>query len=167
MSLEEVLEPLRRWSEEGRSSGVATLLRVRRSAPREPGARFAVSEDGRLAGSVSSGCVEGDLHEHIGRLLGGGEARLLHYGITDEMAAEVGLACGGEIDVLVARHDPESPVWERARDVLERRGAALLLTGLSEGIRGRVLLEEADGSRAGSLGDEALDEAALEAARPL
>jgi len=167
MSLEEVLEPLRRWSEEGRRSGVATLVRVRRSAPRSPGARFAVSDDGRLAGSVSSGCVEGDLHEHIGQVLEGGDPRLLHYGITDEMAAEVGLACGGEIDVLVAPHDVESPVWERARDVLARRGAALLLTGLSEGIRGRVLLEEAGGGRAGGLGGGRLDEAALEAARPL
>ena len=167
MSLDEVLEPLRRWSEEGLEAGVATLLRVRRSAPREPGARFAVSEDGRMAGSVSSGCVEGDLHEHIGHLLEGREARLLHYGITDEMAADVGLACGGEIDVLVARHDPGSPVWERMRDVRERRGAALLLTGLSEGVRGRVLLQEVDGPRAGSLGDAALDEAAVEAARPL
>jgi len=111
--------------------------------------------------------VEGDLHEHIGQVLEGGDPRLLHYGITDEMAAEVGLACGGEIDVLVAPHDVESPVWERARDVLARRGAALLLTGLSEGIRGRVLLEEAGGGRAGGLGGGRLDEAALEAARPL
>lgn len=167
MSLVEVLEPLRSWAEAGRRAGVATLIRVRRSAPRLPGARFAVSEDGRLAGSVSSGCVEGDLHEHIGQVLGGGEARLLHYGITDEMAAGVGLACGGEIDVLVASHDPTSPVWSRLRGVLERRGAALLLTGLSEGIRGRVLLQEADGPRTGTLGDDRLDEAAVAAARPL
>ncbi|MDP2480070.1 MAG: XdhC family protein [Candidatus Palauibacterales bacterium] len=167
MSIDEVLAPLRSWSAEGRRAGVATLVRVRRSAPRLPGARFAVSEDGRLAGSVSSGCVEGDLHEHIGQLLAGGEPRLLHYGITDEMAADVGLACGGEIDVLVAPHDPASPVWNALGDVLDRRGAALLVTGLSEGVRGRVLLEEAEGRRFGGLGDAALDEAALEAARPL
>jgi xanthine dehydrogenase accessory factor len=167
MSIEEVLAPLRHWSDEGRRAGVATLVRVRRSAPRLPGARFAVSDDGRLAGSVSSGCVEGDLHEHIGQVLAGGDSRLLHYGITDEMAAEVGLACGGEIDVLVAPHDPASPVWDALAAVIERRGAALLVTGLSEGIRGRVLLEEDDGRRLGGLGDAALDEAALDAARPL
>ncbi len=167
MSIEEILAPLRDWSEEGRRAGVATLVRVRRSAPRLPGARFAVSEDGRLAGSVSSGCVEGDLHEHIGQLLAGGEPRLVHYGITDEMAADVGLACGGEIDVLVAPHDPESPVWEELGGVLERRGAALLLTGLSEEIRGRVLLETADGRRVGGLGEAALDQVALEAGRPV
>jgi xanthine dehydrogenase accessory factor len=167
MSIEEVLEPLRRWSGEGRRAGVATLVRVRRSAPRLPGARFAVSEDGRLAGSVSSGCVEGDLHEHIGQLLAGGEPRLVHYGITDEMAADVGLACGGEIDVLVAPHDPSSPVWTELGGVLERREAALLVTGLSEEIRGKVLLETAGGRRLGGLGTGDLDRAALDAARGL
>lgn len=167
MGMDEVLEPLERWTGAGARAGVATLVGVRRSAPRRPGARFAVSEEGELTGSVSSGCVEGDLHEHIRDVLSGGDPRVLHYGITDEMAADVGLPCGGEIDVLVAEHDPGHPAWGRLEEVLDSQGAALLLTGLSEGIRGRALLAEPDGARTGSLGAEELDAAAVRAARPL
>lgn len=157
MSVEEVREPLDRWSAEGVPAGTATLVRVKRSAPRPPGARFAVAENGELAGSVSAGCVEGDLHEHLRRVLGGEPSRIVHYGITDEMAAEVGLSCGGEIDVLVHRHDPGDPAWNRLLEVLDGDGAAVLLTGLSEEIRGRRLLVEPDGETVGSLGSEGLD----------
>lgn len=157
MTASEVLGPLRDWTVRGQRAGMATLVKVRRSAPRSPGARFAVSEEGELAGSVSSGCVEGDLHEHLLDVIRGGEPRTLHYGITDEMAMEVGLACGGEIDVLVEPFDPESPVWDALREVIEERGAAVLLQGLSEDVRTRAMLVRPDGTRAGSLGAEELD----------
>ncbi len=111
MSLKEVRESLRAWAASGAQAGVATLVRVRRSAPRPPGARFAASDTGAIAGSVSSGCVEGDLYEHIQQVLAAGEPRLVSYKITDEQAIEVGLACGGEIDVLVSAYDPDSEVW--------------------------------------------------------
>lgn len=157
MTASEVLGPLRKWTGRGERAALATLLKVRRSAPRSPGARFAVSEEGELAGSVSSGCVEGDLHEHLREVIAGGEPRLLHYGITDEMAMEVGLACGGEIDVLAAPFDPGDPVWEALRGVLERRDAAVLLQGVSEGLRTRTMLVHPDGTQVGTLGDEELD----------
>lgn len=167
MSMTEVLEPLRRWTSEGEDAGLATLVSYRRSAPRQPGARFAASGAGDVAGSVSSGCVEGDLHEHIQQILGGGEPRLLDYGITDEMAMEVGLSCGGEIEVLVQAFDPADPVWDALEESLERREAAVLVQGLSEGIRGRCLLLRMDGSRTGSLGSDELDRAAAGAAAGL
>lgn len=167
MGIDEVRRPLREWQRDGHRAGVATLIDVRRSAPRRPGARFAVSEEGQLAGSVSSGCVEGDLHEHIQAVLSGEDSRLLHYGITDEMAAEVGLPCGGEIDVLVAEHDATDPVWERLDRVVDGSGAALLLLGLSDAIRGRTLLVEPDGRRTGSLGGADVDDAAVAAGRSL
>lgn len=160
MTAGEVLGPLLSWTGKGERAGMATLVRVRRSAPRSPGARFAVSEDGGVAGSVSSGCVEGDLHEHLLQVMGGGDPRVVHYGITDEMAMKVGLACGGEIDVLVEPFDPESPVWAALRDVLEARGAAVLLQGLSEDARERALLVHPDGTRTGTLGGEELDDRA-------
>jgi len=167
MSLEEVLDPLHRWTEAGTEAGLATLVRVRRSAPRPPGARFAVSGGGDLAGSVSSGCVEGDLHEHLLGVLETGEPRIVHYGITDEMAMEVGLACGGEIDVLVEPWDEEDPVWRRVHEVLDADGAAVFVSGLPPALGDRRLLLLPDGERVGSLGSAGLDEAAARAAEPL
>lgn len=167
MSFGEVSEPLRRWSEEGRRAAVATLVDVRRSAPRPPGARFAVSEAGEVAGSVSSGCVEGDLHERLQRILRGAPSDVVHYGITDEMAAEVGLACGGEIDVLLAPHDPDDPAWAVLATAVARTEAAVLLTGLSREIRGRRLLLRRDAPPEGGLGSPDLDRAAAAAASPL
>ncbi|MFQ5688847.1 MAG: XdhC family protein [Gemmatimonadota bacterium] len=167
MSLREVREPLERWTREGSRAAVATLVAVKRSAPRPPGARFAVNESGELAGSVSSGCVEGDLHEHLLGILAGAPPAILHYGITDELAAEVGLACGGEIDVLVALHEPDDPVWPALGDALDRVRPAVLLTGLSEEVRARRLLLTEDGVVVGSLGSPGLDEAARRMARGL
>ncbi len=163
MSLQEISEALTRWSAEGRECAVATLVAVRHSAPRPPGARFAVNDRGDMVGSVSSGCVEGDLFEHLRRALSGEPSSVLTYGITDEMAADVGLACGGEIDVLVARHDPDA-VWGA---LVEATGAAepvVLITGVSDSFRGRRLLLLADAPPVGTLGSSYLDEQAIEAA---
>ena len=111
MSLGEVSPALDRWAKAGERAAVATLVEVRRSAPRPAGARFAVSSAGELAGSISSGCVEGDLHEHLLDVLAGGAPSIITYGITDEMAAGVGLSCGGEIEVLLTTHEPDDPAW--------------------------------------------------------
>jgi len=80
---------------------VATVVATRSSAPRPVGSKLIVREDGSLSGSVSNGCVESDVILAAQEVLAGGEARLITYGITDEMAFGVGLPCGGEIDVLV------------------------------------------------------------------
>lgn len=165
MSFSEVREPLRRWSEGGRRAAVATLVEVRRSAPRRPGARFAVSEEGEVAGSVSAGCVEGDLHERLRAVIDSGVPELAEYGITDEMAAEVGLACGGHIRVLLAAHEPDDPAWTALGEAVGRQEAAVLLTGLSEGVRGRRLFVPRRGEPVGGLGPGALDGAAAGAAR--
>ena len=89
------------WRELGRRVAVATVVATRRSAPRPVGSKLFVSETGDLAGSVSGGCVESDVVLAAQEVLAGGPARLLTYGITDEMAFGVGLPCGGEIDVFV------------------------------------------------------------------
>jgi xanthine dehydrogenase accessory factor len=167
MSFAEVYEPLERWSRAAHPAGVATLIQVRRSAPRPPGARFAANDVGELAGSVSSGCVEGDLYEHIQQVVKAGVPRVVEYGITDEMAMDVGLACGGEIEVLVAPYQPDNAVWPALARVLDAQSAAVLVTGLSEPIRGRQMLLQNDGALVGTLGDAGLDAAAARAAAPL
>jgi xanthine/CO dehydrogenase XdhC/CoxF family maturation factor len=101
--MKEVLEDVKRWRGEGQKVAVATVVATRRSAPRPIGSKLAISERGELSGSVSGGCVEGDVFEQAQEVFASGEPRLVSYGISDEEAWAVGLPCGGEIDVFVER----------------------------------------------------------------
>jgi xanthine dehydrogenase accessory factor len=105
--MQELLPSLRRWLEQGEDVAFATVVATRRSAPRPVGSVLGVSAGGELAGSVSAGCVENEVYAEAREVLGGGPARQRTYGITDEQAFGVGLPCGGEIDVYVARADTE------------------------------------------------------------
>jgi xanthine dehydrogenase accessory factor len=97
-------------------AALATVVATRRSAPRPVGSKLVVYESGKLLGSVSGGCVESDVAEQAKEVLAGGEPRLLTYGITDDQAWEIGLPCGGEIDVFVQRLERELPEeQDRAR----------------------------------------------------
>jgi len=99
--MKELLQDIDRWRERGEKVAIATVVATRKSSPRPVGSKLAVSESGELAGSVSGGCVENDVVLAAQEVLAGGVPRLLTYGITDDMAFEVGLPCGGEIDVFV------------------------------------------------------------------
>ena len=99
--MKEILEEVERWRENGEKVVVATVIATRRSAPRPVGSSLAVSESGKMCGSVSGGCVESDVYENARQVMETGEPKLLSYGIADEEAWSVGLPCGGEIDVFV------------------------------------------------------------------
>ncbi|MCC5988836.1 MAG: XdhC family protein [Pararhodobacter sp.] len=89
------------WHRTGRGAALATVIETWGSAPRQPGSQLAIAGDGEMAGSVSGGCVEGAVVVEALDALGDGAPRLLRYGVSDEDAFAVGLACGGTIRVLV------------------------------------------------------------------
>lgn len=111
-----------RWHREGRGAALASVVETWGSAPRPVGSLLAISGDGQIMGSVSGGCVEGAVVAEAMDALADGRPRLLTYGVTDETAFAVGLACGGTIRVLV---DPVGPSLPEAMlaDLVAARAA--------------------------------------------
>jgi xanthine dehydrogenase accessory factor len=164
--VKEVLAELEAWSARGEPIALATVIAVRRSAPRHPGAKMAVSRRGEIAGSVSGGCVEGAVVEVAERVLAGEPPRLLHFGIADADAWDVGLPCGGELDVWVQAYDsgPPTPALQAAARSDARLAEVTLLEG---GCPGAKLVVDPDGARQGTLGSAELDDEAARLAAEL
>lgn len=99
--MKELLDDIQRWREQGKKVAIATVVSAYGSAPRRVGAKMAISDDGEFVGSVSGGCVENDVVEHARQVLDEDAPRLVPYGISDELAFSVGLACGGMIEVFI------------------------------------------------------------------
>jgi xanthine/CO dehydrogenase XdhC/CoxF family maturation factor len=97
----DVLTQAAAWKASGHKVALATVVKTWGSSPRQAGSKLAVNEQGEFVGSVSNGCVEGAVIDAAREVLQGGKPRLLHFGVTNEMAWEVGLACGGEVDIFV------------------------------------------------------------------
>lgn len=108
----EFAHTIARWRAEGLDVAVATVINVDGSAPRDPGARMLVSGDGRLEGSVSGGCVESAVAQEARSVLENGQPKIVRYGINKNMMWDVGLSCGGAIDVFIERIGAEIPRYE-------------------------------------------------------
>lgn len=104
--MKDVIEQVEAWVARGDRVALATVLEIRRSAPRPAGSKMAINDRGEVHGAISGGCVEGAVVEVADAVLNGGEPQLLHYGVSDNEAWDVGLPCGGEIDVFVERYEP-------------------------------------------------------------
>jgi xanthine dehydrogenase accessory factor len=164
--MQEILSEIGVWRERGDRIALATVIDVQRSAPRPPGAKMAVNERGEIAGSVSGGCVEGAVAEIADGILRGDPPQLVHFGIADSDAWDVGLPCGGEIDVWIEAYEYGShpPKFE---EVARTGGRAAEVTGLEGASPGAKLLVLADGARTGSLGSPELDDEAARVATEL
>lgn len=160
--MKEIVSELQRWSQRGSGVALATVVDFKRSAPRPPGTKMAVSDELEIAGGVSGGCVEGAVVQIAERVLEGEPPRLEHFGIADDEAWDVGLPCGGEIDVWVQRFSPG-----RFSEIAAAGGRAVEVTLLEGAARGAKLLVEADGGASGSLGAPELDDEALRVASEL
>jgi xanthine dehydrogenase accessory factor len=99
--MREIVDGLLAWRAAGVGFAVATVVHTWRSAPRQPGAAMAVSEHGEVIGSVSGGCVEGAVYAAAQEVLLQGKAQSHTYGVSDGDALEVGLTCGGTIEVMI------------------------------------------------------------------
>lgn len=127
--MRDLLDTLHAWRADGIGFGRAVTIRTFNSSPRDAGAALLAADDGRIAGSVSGGCVEGAAAAEIQRARREGRARVVRYGISDEAAWEVGLACDGTIDVLI---EPEvsSAAIAAAEASARGEGSRVLLTAL-------------------------------------
>ncbi len=133
-----ISKDIERWRRQGQPVAIATVVATRRSAPRPVGSKLGVSGGGELAGSVSGGCVENEVYGAAREVLAGGPSRLLTYGISDDLALEVGLPCGGEIDVFV--DTPDAAVLERLLTAAERGERAVHFSVLEGADAGAELL---------------------------
>lgn len=122
--MRELLEQYDAWRAEGRLVGRAVVIRTYGSAPRQEGSVLLVADDGRMIGSVSGGCVEGAAAEAVAAARESGYASVIRYGISDDLAWSVGLACGGIIDVLVQPSVPDE-VLAAARPEAANGGATM------------------------------------------
>ena len=99
----EILEQAARWREAGAGVALATVVNTWGSSPRPVGAKLAVDDKGAMVGSVSGGCVESAVVHEALEAIRDGKSRLLDFGVSDNEAWEVGLACGGKIQIFVER----------------------------------------------------------------
>lgn len=161
--MREVLSDIDKWLNNTDRIALATVIRTWGSAPRGVGAKMALTPDGKISGSVSGGCVEGAVVQAGAQVLKSGRAQLLHFGVTDETAWEVGLACGGSLDVFVQPLDRSIYAAIHQSIQNDQASAKIMIVRGSTDWLGRELFLHADGSTVGELPIE-IKQVALDAA---
>jgi xanthine/CO dehydrogenase XdhC/CoxF family maturation factor len=101
--IEQILVEAAKWRRSGRGVALATVISTWGSSPRPIGSKLAVDEDGHMIGSVSGGCVESAVADKALEIIRTGRPMLLEFGVSDEQAWDVGLACGGRVQIFVEK----------------------------------------------------------------
>src|SRR5690242_17620031 len=128
--MREVLDELNQWTRDGEEVSIATVVETWGSSPRPIGSKMLVTRSGKMAGSVSNGCIEGAVFEEAQKVLESGEPRLAAFGVADDVAFDVGLACGGHIEVFI---QTLTAAHKELITMLDRNEAATLRTNLVTG----------------------------------
>jgi xanthine dehydrogenase accessory factor len=162
--MRDILTDVEKWIQAGESIALATVLQTWGSSPRKAGSKMALTLSGHITGSVSGGCVENAVVEEGIQVLKSNHPKLLHFGVADETAWEVGLACGGSIDIFVKPLDAE--YFKSLRSIITEARSAVNLTVVrgSNELLGHEMLIREDGLVTGMLG-ESLNAAALNVAK--
>ncbi|HLJ61688.1 MAG TPA: XdhC/CoxI family protein [bacterium] len=165
--MKDILDQVVRWTAGGRKVALATVVATERSAPRDPGATLAVTEDAEVLGSVSGGCVETAVIEEALEAMRSGTPRRVTYGISDEDGIAVGLSCGGTVHVFIHPVDPPAgEILARLANAADREEAAALVTAVT-GTRPGTMMLVSSQATAGRLGDARLEQAATADARAM
>ncbi len=161
--MREVAADIDRWFADGQTIALATVVQTWGSSPRQVGAKMALTVGGEISGSVSGGCVEGAVFETGLSVIKTGQPQLLHFGVTNETAWDVGLACGGSIDVFVQKLDRS--VYAAIRSALGDDRSSVIVTvirGPIDLLGNSIVVNEAS-EVIGTLGAD-IDRAAIESA---
>jgi xanthine dehydrogenase accessory factor len=160
--MRDILSDLDRWHAEGKQMALATVLQTWGSSPRRAGAKMVVTSDGQFSGSVSGGCVENAVMEAALDVMKKGQTQLLHFGIADETAWEVGLACGGSLDIFVQPFDANFFPYLRAAWMQEEtKSVHITVIRASSDILSHEMLVQEDGISIGNVSSD-WNEKALE-----
>ena len=142
----DILPTLKHWIAQGKQIALATVVHTWRSAPRHAGSVMAISDDLQIAGSVSGGCIEGEVVKAAQQVLANGENKLLRFGVSNEEAWQVGLTCGGVVHVFiesfigVSSRTSDQKIWQTLNKIIQNQQEAVLITQLSEKSNHTLLL---------------------------
>jgi xanthine dehydrogenase accessory factor len=157
--MRELLDQIDTWRRQGKRVALATIVSVEGSTPRQVGTAMALTQDGDFAGSVSGGCIESDVFEHALEVIDTGMPKLVTYGFSEDMAFEIGLACGGAMHIFIERLDALAmPLYSRLAETMRAQVPVgeVTIIDAPTAVGGKMLVFP-DGTREGGLGLGGLD----------
>ena len=138
MNKKEIFEKSLLWIGQGREIALATVISTWGSSPRPVGSQMVVDGNGNFQGSVSGGCIEAEVIAEALEVIEEGVPRILSFGVTNAQAWDSGLACGGKVDVWVAKATEQGEILKKLNNLLETRNTVCLVADLETGAKSFV-----------------------------